>query len=207
MKNVALTTCRNQFRSSLGCIQMCFEFYPVVEPIKSNTKVKHEKTVLFGFGVLPNRPSAIEIKKFLDEKCNLDMSTVKTIQLRTLDDHVAIIFASASIAAKFVDENKSKTFTTSDGLVSSPMPCWIDEEPTTVRVHDLPPEMPSKDIWNDMAKYGNVTPIYHANTHPFFEYQKQGQNCENDPQQTHPVIYCHRRLQNGMYLRGTRGNV
>ena len=40
------------------------------------------------------------------------------------------------------------------------MPCWIDEEYTTVRVHDLPPEMPHKDIWADMAKYGKITQIY-----------------------------------------------
>ena len=89
--------------------------------------VKREKTVLFGFGVLPTRPSATEIKKFLDEKCNLDMKNVKTIHLRTLDDHVAIMFSSASIAAMFMDENNHQTFTTSGGLVS-PMPCWIYEE-------------------------------------------------------------------------------
>ena len=67
--------------------------------------VKREKIVLFGFGVLPTRPSATEIKKFLGEKCHLDMKNVKTIQLQNLDNHVAIMFSSASIAAKFVDEN------------------------------------------------------------------------------------------------------
>ena len=93
---------------------------------------------------------------FLDMKCNLDMKTVEAIQLRTLDDHVAIMF------------------TTSDGLVSSPMPCWIDEEYTTVRVHDLPPEMPSKDIWSDMAKYGNVMQIYHEYWRTLFPNVKNG---------------------------------
>ena len=66
--------------------------------------------------------------------------------LRTLDNHVAIMFPSASIAAKFVETNSSQSFTSSDGVVW-PMPCWIDEEFTTVRVHDLPPEMPHRDIW------------------------------------------------------------
>ena len=101
------------------------------------------------------------------------MKNVKTIQLRTLDDHVAIMFSSASIAARFVDENKSQCFTTSDGLVS-PMPCWIDEECTTVRVHDLPPEMPHRDIWTDMEKYGKVTQIYHEYWRTLFKGVKNG---------------------------------
>ena len=124
--------------------------------------------------MLSNRPSAIEIKKFLGEKCNLDMSTVRTIQLRTLDDHVAIMFSSASIAAKFVDENESRTFNTSDGLFFSPMSCWIDEEYTTVRVHDLSPEKPSKDIWSDMVKYCNIAQIYHEYWRTLFPNMKNG---------------------------------
>ena len=117
--------------------------------------VKRDITVLFvAFPFISDRH-----QKILDEKCNLNLKDVRTIQLRTLDDHIAIMFSSALIAARFMEQNKSQIFTTSDGIVS-PIPCWIDEEYTTVRVHDLPPEIPHKGIWMDMAKYGNITQIY-----------------------------------------------
>ena len=50
-----------------------------------------------------------------------------------------------------VHGEEHKIFMTPDGQ-AFPIPCWIDEDYTTVSVHDLPPEMTKRDIW----AYGKV---------------------------------------------------
>ena len=82
-------------------------------------------------------------------------------------------FSSESIAAEFVEANKNQSFTSADGVIR-PMPCWIDEEFTTVRVHDLPPVMPHRDIWTDLAKYGKITQIYPEYWRTLFPNVKNG---------------------------------
>ena len=106
---------------------VAYHFFRIFKPILNLAVVKHDRTVIFAFGALPIRPSPVEIKKFLEEKCNLDLKDTYTIQLRTLDDHVAVMFSNASLAAKFVEENQNQTFTTSEGE-DLKMPCWIDED-------------------------------------------------------------------------------
>lgn len=115
-------------------------------------------TVVVDFGVLPARPDAEKVHKFLMNDMELKLSEVKQIQFHHIRKCVFIQMTSFEAACHYETEHNLKhNFWYNDKKFA--IHIYVDSELATVRVHDLPPSVDNKTVHKFMQQYGTVTSI------------------------------------------------
>lgn len=115
---------------------------------------------MIDISVLPKRPSFGEIKTFLEDELQLDMSVVKTVQPHNVKNIVYISFLSEDVATRIASSHHSKHHMVCEGKRSTiPLPIYVESSAIDVRLHDLPEEMDNLVIVNHMRQYGEVIGI------------------------------------------------
>nr|ABF18121.1 hypothetical conserved protein [Aedes aegypti] len=120
----------------------------------------HRKnTLVVDFGVLPKRPAIEQVEEFLQKFVKLDMADVRNIQLHTLKSCVFIEMNDAGVAPRLQKQHHLQHCFIREGLKYY-IPIYVDGPTTTVRIHDLPPQMSNTVIWDHMEQYGKIISIH-----------------------------------------------
>lgn len=108
--------------------------------------------------ILPVRPKPAVVKRFLEEKIQLDMMQVKSIQLHNVRNNTLIEMYNAEAADLLADEHNLKHSLEHNNKIY-PIPVYVDDGATNVRVHDLPPELANEVIVKHMRQFGEIISI------------------------------------------------
>lgn len=119
----------------------------------------HRKnTLVVDFSVLPKRPILEQVEEFLRDIIKLDLADVKNIQLHNIKNCVFIEMNGAGVAPRLQQQHHLRHFFEYQG-VRYFIPVYVDGPTTTVRIHDLPPQMCNKAISNHLQQCGKVISI------------------------------------------------
>lgn len=128
----------------------------------------HRKnTLVVDFSTLPKRPVLDQVEEFLKKHIKLDMADVKSIQLHHLDNCVFIEMNNSSVAPRLHKQHHLQHSFIYEG-VDYYVPVYVDGPTTTVKIHDLPPQMPNSHIINNLQQYGKVLSIQNEVWKNFF---------------------------------------
>ncbi|XP_062712196.1 uncharacterized protein LOC134289762 [Aedes albopictus] len=115
-------------------------------------------TLVVDFGVLPKRPGLQQVEKFLKEFVKVDMADVRNIQLHNIKNCLFIEMNDAGVAPRLQKQHHLQHYFTLEGIRYY-VPVYVDGPTTTVRIHDLPPQMDNDVISDHMQQYGQVISI------------------------------------------------
>ncbi|XP_062715855.1 uncharacterized protein LOC134291742 [Aedes albopictus] len=119
----------------------------------------HRKnTLVVDFGVLPKRPGLQQVEKFLKEFVKVDLADVRNIQLHNIKNCLFIEMNNAGVAPRLQKQHHLQHYFTIEGTRYY-IPVYVDGPTTTVRVHDLPPQMDNDVISDHLQQYGKVISI------------------------------------------------
>lgn len=127
---------------------------------KQFTMANVRKNILVvDFSVLPVRPDAANIEKFLCEKIKLQLKDVAMIQFHTIRNCVLIELSDADLAKKYHDAHNMRHVVAHEGK-SFKIPVYVDDDAVTVRIHDLSTDIPHTTVKKYMEdRYGVVLSI------------------------------------------------
>lgn len=115
-------------------------------------------TIVVDFSVLPIRPEAAKVHKFIMEELKLQLSEVKQIQFHHIRKCVFIELTSIEAACRYETEhNLTHFFWCGDKKFA--IHVYVDSGITVVRVQDLPPSVDNATVHNYMQQFGTVTSI------------------------------------------------
>lgn len=115
-----------------------------------------KNTIIVDFGVLPKRPDASQVQKFLEKEIQLQLSDTTNIQLHNIRNCVFIEMINAETAQRYQNLHNNKHIVNCDNK-GFKIPVYVEKETITVRIHDLPPQMPHVTVLEFIQQYG--TPI------------------------------------------------
>ncbi|XP_062716274.1 uncharacterized protein LOC134291898 [Aedes albopictus] len=119
----------------------------------------HRKnTLVVDFGVLPKRPGLQQVEKFLKDFIKVDLADVRNIQLHNIKNSLFIEMNDAGVAPRLQKQHHLQHYFTIEGMRYY-IPVYVDCPTTTVRVHDLPPQMDNDVISDHLQQYGKVISI------------------------------------------------
>lgn len=128
----------------------------------------HRKnTLVVDFSVLPKRPIMAQVEEFLKDRIKLDMADVKSIQIHNLKNCVFIEMNDAGVAPRLQKQHHLRHWFIDNGI-NYHVPVYVDGPTTTLRIHDLPPQMCNTVISNSMQQYGKVLAIQNKVWKNFF---------------------------------------
>lgn len=110
------------------------------------------------FSVLPKRPDVDQVEEFLRDFVKLDMADVRNVQLHNLQNRVYIEMNDAGVAPRLFKQHHLQHCIVYKG-VTYHIPIYVDGPLTTLRIHDLPPQMANTAINDHMEQYGKVISI------------------------------------------------
>lgn len=179
-----------------------------------------KNTVVVDFSVLPTRPNAAEVHKFLVHQIQLDIATVKNLQLHNIR-HQALIELHHLETAEGLATAHNLKHSVQVGNKKFLIPVFLEDTAINVRVHDLPPDMPNKDVADHMKQYGLVKSVVREVWKKYFpgtpngvrvvrielqkhipsyiqihdqmslvSYRNQPTTCRSCSQRTHPNMKC-----------------
>lgn len=117
-----------------------------------------KNTLVVDFSVLPSHPNTTEVHKFLVHQIKLDVSQVKNLQLHTIRKQALIELNSLEVAQDLAAAHNLKHSMQAENK-NFLIPVFLEDTSTTVRVHDLPPDMPNVDVANYMKQFGVVKSV------------------------------------------------
>lgn len=117
-----------------------------------------KNTLIVDFSVLPKRPDASQVEKFLDKKVQLQLSDTTNIQLHNIRNCVFIEMIDGETALRYQNahNNRHVIYCGDKGFK---IPVYVEKETVTVRVHDLPPQMSHITVLNFIQQYGTAISI------------------------------------------------
>ncbi|KXJ82385.1 hypothetical protein RP20_CCG013796 [Aedes albopictus] len=126
-----------------------------------------KNTVVIDFTVLPTRPSAGSIGKFLSDELKIDMAAVKSLQLHTLRNCALVEMRSIEAAERIAASHHLK-HTIEAGEKKFHIPVYVEDTAINIRIHDLPPGIPNTEIAEHMEQYGKVKSVARELWRKFF---------------------------------------
>lgn len=133
-----------------------FSSSPKVTATAATMGILRRNTLIVDLSVLPKRPDAAEVEKFLEEEIHLQLSDTKNIQLHNVRNCVYIEMVDAETAQRYQNNHHNRRTVLCDGKEYK-IPVYVEKESVTVRIHDLPPQMPHTTVLAFVEQYG--TPI------------------------------------------------
>lgn len=110
------------------------------------------------FSVLPKRPPTDQVEEFLRDFVKLDMADVRNLQLHTLRNCVYIEMHNAGLPPRLAKQHHLRYWLEHNGAVYH-IPIYVDGPTTTIRIHDLSPQMANNTITEYLKEYGTVVSI------------------------------------------------
>ncbi|XP_062716160.1 protein PFC0760c-like [Aedes albopictus] len=126
-----------------------------------------KNTLVVDFGVLPRRPALEEAEKFLKCFVKLDMADVRSIQIHNIKNCLFIEMNDPGVAPRLQKLHHLQHCFVLEG-VKYYIPVYVDGPTTTVRIHDLPPQMCNNSIADHLQQYGRVISIHNEVWKNFF---------------------------------------
>lgn len=117
---------------------------------------KRKNTLVIDFSVLPVRPNVENIAIFLGDKLDLDLGSVKSLQIHTIRNCVLIEMHTIEAAEGIADQHNLKHFIEEENIK---IPMYVEDTSTNVRIHDLPPSMPDEVVVDYMEQFGKVKSV------------------------------------------------
>lgn len=134
---------------------------------------RRRNTVVVDVSIMPVRPKPAVVKRFLEEKIQLDMMQVKSIQLHNVRNNTLIEMYNAEAADLLAEEHNLKhSFEHNNKLYR--IPVYVDDGATNVKVHDLPPDFSNDRIVKHMRQFGEVFSIVDDKWTNFFPGIRNG---------------------------------
>lgn len=128
----------------------------------------HRKnTLVVDFSVLPHRILTDQVEEFLKDVVKLDMTDVRNIQLHNLDNCLYIEMRDAGVPPRLAKKHHLRHYLEYQGILYY-IPMYVDGPTTTVRIHDLPPQMSNNTISDYMQQYGKVISIHNELWRKYF---------------------------------------
>ncbi|KAL1397437.1 hypothetical protein pipiens_009766 [Culex pipiens pipiens] len=118
-----------------------------------------KNTVVIDFGPVPKKPTITQIRKFAFEQLKLDITQIRNLQLSMTKSFVYIEMSPEISAEELVAEYDMKLTMTSEDGVQTQIPLHTADGATEVKIHDLPPYMPTQIIVQHLAEFGEILSI------------------------------------------------
>ncbi|XP_065092338.1 uncharacterized protein LOC135713151 [Ochlerotatus camptorhynchus] len=119
---------------------------------------KRENTLVVDFSVLPKRPDASAVQKFMCGELKLDIADALNIQFHNVRNCVYVGMVDAATAKRYFASHHLK-HTMQCEKKANKIPVFVEDEAVNVRIHDLPPKTPSTVIIDSMRPYGTILSI------------------------------------------------
>lgn len=128
----------------------------------------HRKnTLVVDFSVLPHRILTDQVEEFLKDVVKLDMADVRNVQLHNLDNCLYIEMRDAGVPPRLAKKHHLRHYLEYQGILYY-IPMYVDGPTTTVRIHDLPPQMSNTTISDYMQQFGKVISIHNELWRKYF---------------------------------------
>lgn len=147
-------------RASIQLPSISLSVVPVALEFCNRRKMStyRKNTLVIDFSVLPKRPVLDQVQEFLKDDLKIDMADVKNIQIHNLKNCLYIEMNDAGVAPRLQKQHHLKHYFIHQGT-SYYIPVYVDGPTTTVRIHDLSPQMSNDVITRHMQQYGKVISI------------------------------------------------
>ena len=124
------------------------------------SKIVRLNTIQIMFNREDTRPTAIEIHMWLDEKLKIREQDIQTLQLVAKQSSVFVKFKTPELYEQYL-QNHSGThnFQLMNGSINKVKVGPAEHDYVTVRVLNVPPEIPNDRIKNVLNNYGKVQQI------------------------------------------------
>ncbi|XP_065074998.1 uncharacterized protein LOC135698792 [Ochlerotatus camptorhynchus] len=119
---------------------------------------KRENTLVVDFSVLPKRPDASAVQKFMYGELKLDIADTLSIQFHNVRNCVYVEMVDAATAKRYFASHHLQ-HTMQCEKKAYKIPVFVEDEAVTVRIHDLPPKTPNTVIIESMRPYGTILSI------------------------------------------------
>nr|XP_029729210.1 uncharacterized protein LOC115266778 [Aedes albopictus] len=117
-----------------------------------------KNTQVVDFSVLPKRVPADQVEEFLKHYVKIDMADVRSIQLHSLKNCVYIEMHNAGVPPRMAKQhNLQHSIKYKESCYY--IPIYVDGPTTTIRIHDLSPQMSNSIISDYLAQYGDVISV------------------------------------------------
>ena len=124
------------------------------------TTIKRENTIKATFDKNKQRPSALDIHTWIDETLKIKENELQTIQLVGKQNAAYIKFNSAPQYEKYLRQHAgTTTLDLLNGAQTTVTITTAEEDCVSVRVLNIPPEVPNERIKNVLQNYGKVQHI------------------------------------------------
>lgn len=120
--------------------------------------ISRRNTLIVDFSVLPKRPEPGKVEKFFDEKIQLRLSDTANIQFHNVHNCVFIEMIDAETALRYQNLHHNRHTVYCNGKAFK-IPVYVEKESVTVRIHDLPPQMPHTTVLAFVEQYGTAISI------------------------------------------------
>lgn len=126
-----------------------------------------KNTLIVDFAVLPKRPDAARVQKFLEQDIKLQLPDTLSIQLHNIRNCVFIEMVDGETALRYQNAHnyRHEIYCGDKGFK---IPVYVEKETVTVRIHDLPPQMPHTTVLEFMQQYGTAISISRERWKHFF---------------------------------------
>ncbi|XP_065083851.1 uncharacterized protein LOC135706214 [Ochlerotatus camptorhynchus] len=120
---------------------------------------KRENTLVVDFSVLPKRPDASAVQKFMYGKLKLDIVDTLNIQFHNVRNCVYVEMVDAATAKRYFASHHLQHRGIYCEKKAYKIPVFVEDEAVNVRIHDLPPKTPNTVILESMRPYGTILSI------------------------------------------------
>ncbi|XP_065081393.1 uncharacterized protein LOC135703965 [Ochlerotatus camptorhynchus] len=114
---------------------------------------KRENTLVVDFSVLPKRPDASAVQKFMYGELKLDTADASNIQFHNVKNCVYVEMVDAATAKRYFASHHLQ-HTRQCEKKAYKIPVFVEDEAVNVRIHDLPPKTPNTVMIESMRPYG-----------------------------------------------------
>jgi hypothetical protein len=115
-------------------------------------------TIILKLDGLPRRPTTESLHVFVQEKLSLNHNNVQCFQISFSQKRVFIELASELNAELIALEENEKHALTVDGE-NFKIPVQVYDDSITVRLYDLAPNLPNREVKQKLSEYGTVISI------------------------------------------------
>lgn len=115
-------------------------------------------TLVVDFSVLPKRPDASAVQKFMYGELKLDLADALNIQFHNVKHCVYVEMVDAATAKRYFTAHHLQHTMQCDKKAYK-IPVFVEDEAINVRIHDLPPRTPTTVIVESMRPYGTILSI------------------------------------------------
>ncbi|XP_065090360.1 uncharacterized protein LOC135711413 [Ochlerotatus camptorhynchus] len=119
---------------------------------------KRENTLVVDFRVLPKRPDASAVQKFMYGELKLDIADALNIQFHNVRNCVYVEMVDTATAKRYFASHHLQ-HTMQCEKKAYKIPVFVEDEAVNVRIHDLPPKTPNTVIIESMRPYGTILSI------------------------------------------------